>query len=155
MRNVRFTALLLLIVFACTVSVFSGCAGTNNVVVQPTATGPTSPTPTLTTSPVAAATFQLIAGGTVPKQVTVYAGAQVTFFNLDSVSHQIQSDTPPFGAACPEIDGPILNPGSSYAAVVFPHISPCGFSDGLNPDPIFFGQIVVVGTAIPTPSPFP
>jgi plastocyanin len=86
----------------------------------------TTPTPT----PNPATTITITASGTNPRNLTVARGAQITFVNNDSRSHQMNSDPHPTHGDCPELDQVgFLNPGQSRTSGNLNTPRACGYHD--------------------------
>jgi plastocyanin len=70
-----------------------------------------------------------------PSSLTVPQGTQVTFFNQDSVSHQMYSDPHPEHTDCPELNQVgNLEPGQSRQSGNLNTVRTCGFHDHIRPD---------------------
>lgn len=60
----------------------------------------------------------------------LYKGSRLTFVNLDTVPHDIQSDPPHIHTECPEIGGAgFLVPGQTKATEPLDRLVSCGFHD--------------------------
>ncbi len=107
--------------------------------------GHSSPTEPMTGStPMSTATIALMSGGVSVHLLTVAPGSTVTFTNDDSAPHMIASDPHPIHTQCPELNGPVLQPGGSFTATMANMTETCGFHDHLNPtNAAFQGTITV------------
>ena len=100
----------------------SGCAGSD-------ADGPTSPSP----NP-GSVTITITSSGVSPQNVTVAAGAQVTFRNSDTRPHDMMSDPHPEHSDCPQINQVgVIQPGNSRQTGNLSTVRNCGFHDRNQP----------------------
>lgn len=119
--------------------------------------GGDGPGPAPTPPPGGTTTFTITEGGVQPKTMTVTAGTRVTFTNDDSEPHQIASTPHNEHTDCPELNGPVLEPGESFDATMTT-VRECGFHDHLteDTDPTMRGTITVTAsTDGPAPTPEP
>jgi len=94
----------------------------------------TSPTPNPGGSTVGA-TITITSSGVSPRNVTIVRGAQVTFVNSDTRSHEMRSDPHPNHTDCPEINQVgVIQPGNSRQTGNLPNARTCGFHDHGDPD---------------------
>jgi plastocyanin len=94
-----------------------------------TSTSPTSTTPTSTT------TITIANNAVSPSAIVVTRGAQVTFVNADSRTHEMYYDPHPDHTDCPEINQVgFLNPGQSRQTGNLNTVRTCGFHDHGSPD---------------------
>lgn len=90
--------------------------------------------------------IELGSSGLSSSTATVKAGEQLAFQNTDTLPHQIASTPHPIHNECPELNGPVLQPGQSFTATLTGNRSQCGFHDHLTPeDSRFYGTITVIG----------
>jgi plastocyanin len=106
--------------------------------------GATSPTPNPGGS-TGGATITITNNGVSLKNVTVVAGAQVTFVNNDSRPHDIRSDPHPSHGDCPEINQVgLVQPGNNRQTGNLMTRRTCGFHDESNAsDSSFQGTIQI------------
>jgi len=116
------------------VALISSCGSDN------TAGGTPTPTPT----PVSSITLTLTGSGVSPKTATVSEGAEVTFLNSDSVSHDMASDPHPMHTDCPELNGSTIGPSGSRSVTMASRSETCGFHDHLNPGTAAFQGTITV-----------
>jgi plastocyanin len=104
-----------------------GCGGSSNA---------TSPTPPGSCTASTTSTTITIANNAVcPQHIIVPRGAQVTFVNNDTVSHDMYSDPHPEHTDCPEINQVgHLEPGQSRLTGNLNIARVCGFHDHQRPD---------------------
>ncbi|HEY4884221.1 MAG TPA: hypothetical protein VII08_11370 [Myxococcales bacterium] len=81
--------------------------------------------------------LQITAAGINPRTITIPSGAQVSFVNKDTASHQITS-------SCPELSTPmaLATDGSFTATLTGPQT--CNFNDTVNPGAAFAGTVTVL-----------
>lgn len=90
------------------------------------------------------ATIVLTSGGVSDHALTVSPSNRITIMNNDSAPHEIASDPHPVHTQCPELNGPVLQPGGSFTATMAAMPETCGFHDHLNPtNAAFQGTITV------------
>ena len=93
----------------------------------------TSPTPNPGGSS-GGATVTITSSGVSPQNVTIVRGAQVTFVNNDSRSHEIRSDPHPDHGDCPEINQVgVVQPGNNRQTGNLMTVRTCGFHDHGDP----------------------
>ena len=69
--------------------------------------------------------------------MTIPTGGRVHFFNKDTVNHQVSSST------CPDLDTPVLAPGTDSLRPLMTGPLSCTFSDALPSAPGFNGSVTV------------
>jgi len=74
----------------------------------------------------------ITAAGVNPKELTVSAGARVTFVNRDSRPHNMASDPHPDHNQCVELNVGVLSPGQSRESLNLVTAGTCGFHDHDN-----------------------
>jgi plastocyanin len=80
-------------------------------------------------------TFVIMNNTICPQNITVSRGTQVTFFNQDSIVHEMDSDPHPEHTDCVEINQvDFLNPGQSRQTGNLNIARVCGFHDHQHPD---------------------
>jgi plastocyanin len=93
----------------------------------------TSPTPNPGGS-TGGATISITSSGLSSRNVTVVRGAQVTFVNNDSRTHDIRSDPHSSHGDCPEINQVgLIQPGNNRQTGNLLTPRTCGFHDDINP----------------------
>lgn len=105
-------------------AVGAACCGGSSSPTEPTMTGGGG---------ASTATIALTSSGVSVHLLTVAPGAAVAFMNNDSAPHEIASDPHPVHTQCPELNGPVLQPGASFTATMANMPETCGFHDHLNP----------------------
>lgn len=76
------------------------------------------------------ATITITSAGVSPRNVIVVRGAQVTFVNSDSRTHDIRSDSHPNHGDCPEINQVgLIQPGNNRQTGNLTTVRTCGFHD--------------------------
>ena len=81
----------------------------------------------------ASATFVITQAGVSPRSARVKPGGKVTFVNDDLFAHQVASDPDPGNTDCPELNGPMLQPGQAFTTTVATTPAVCGFHGRLEP----------------------
>jgi len=76
--------------------------------------------------------FTFTAQGVIPNTGTVGAGGTVRFVNGDISPHQPASDPHPTHTLCPELNGPVLQSGGTFDAVMGAGPKSCGFHDHVD-----------------------
>ncbi len=90
-------------------------------------------------------TLTLSSAGVTPKQSSVSSNGSVEVINGDSIAHQLASNPDPQQTECPELNGPVLQPGDQFTTIIDNRNGTCAFIDGLNPtDGNFQGTITVM-----------
>lgn len=75
----------------------------------------------------------------------VEPGGIIRFVNQDDEPHQIVSDPHPSHSGCPELNGPVLEPGDSISFQMRNEPVVCGYHDELAPDAVtMWGEVRVV-----------
>jgi plastocyanin len=93
----------------------------------------TSPTPNPGGS-TGGATITITSSGVSPQNVTIVRGAQVTFVNSNTRSHEIRSDPHPTHTDCPEINQvAVIQPGNNRQTGNLATARTCGFHDHGDP----------------------
>src|SRR5918995_2197400 len=93
----------------------------------------TSPTPNPGGS-TGGATITITSSGLSPQNVTIVRGAQVTFVNSNTRSHEIRSDPHPNHTDCPEINQVgVIQPGNNRQTGNLATARTCGFHDHGDP----------------------
>ena len=124
----------LLLAAACAAAALSAVASCGSSSSSPSSTSsgpsPTSPTTTPATA-VRATTITITNSVASPKDIIVTRGAQVTFINNDSQSHNMTSDPHPEHTDCPEINSVgFLNGGQQrQTGNMVTNRAVCGFHD--------------------------
>jgi hypothetical protein len=88
-------------------------------------------------------TLAFTSGGTSSHAVIANLGSQLLVVNNDLAPHQFASNPHATHAECPELNGPLLEPGQSFNVTLTRAMS-CGFHDHLNPTNGAFQGIVAV-----------
>ena len=91
------------------------------------------------------ATITITGSGVSPRNVTIARGAQVTFLNNDSRTHDIRSDSHPGHGDCPEINQVgLIQPGNNRQTGNLTTVRTCGFHDESDAsDAAFQGTIQI------------
>ena|SRR6266478_1075352 len=87
-------------------------------------------------SPQGPVQLQITAAGINPNTITIPSGAQVSFVNKDTASHQINS-------SCPELSSPVLATNGSFTATLTGPKT-CNFNDSVNSGMAFAGTVTVL-----------
>lgn len=97
---------------------------------------PANPSPSAGCQAPATSTTITIANNAVcPQAITVPRGTQVTFFNRDSIAHEMYSDPHPEHTDCLELNQVgHLEPGQTRTSGNLNTARTCGFHDHLRPD---------------------
>jgi len=80
-------------------------------------------------SPQGPVQLQITAAGIAPTPITIPSGAQVSFVNKDTASHQITS------SSCPELGSPVLATNGTFTATLTGQPSgpkTCNYNDSVN-----------------------
>ncbi len=96
--------------------------------------GSTSTTPTSPTE----APINLTASGLSSAVINLPSGGRVHFFNMDTVNHQIAS------TSCPDLDTPVLPPGTGSLRPQLTGPLTCSYDDALNASATAFDGSVTV-----------
>jgi plastocyanin len=81
-------------------------------------------------------TVTITSSGLSATQITVSAGARITFVNNDTRSHNMTSDPHPEHSDCPEINTVgLLQPGQRRETGNLVSVRTCGFHDHDDPPP--------------------
>jgi plastocyanin len=84
------------------------------------------------------------AAGVSPVDVSVSVGGRVTFFNNDTIPHDVAGGPDPAHPDCPEVDAVgFLTPGQRRETRSFPAARTCEFHDHGFHSTIFNGRIVI------------
>jgi len=83
------------------------------------------------------APITMTASGLSTAAITIPSGGRVHFFNMDSVSHQITSQS------CPDLDTPTLTPGMDSLGPLLAGPLSCTFGDALTMSAAFNGSVTV------------
>ena len=127
------------------VLLFAACSSS----VSPASPAPTAvtPTPTPTPTPAPAAgpvRVTITSAGVNPAEVTIDAGAQVTFINNDTQPHDVAGGPDLEHPDCREIDAVgFLSPGQSRQTAPLPTVRTCDYHDHSNHSPVFNGRIII------------
>jgi plastocyanin len=123
---------------AAAIALGSACGG-NDAAPSPPATT------TTTISGGGIPTITITSSGVSPKAIEVNRGAQVTFTNNDSVSHQMESNPHPAHTDCPEINNVgFLSPGQTKMTANLNTARTCGYHDhNRSTDTSLQGTIVI------------
>ena len=104
-----------------------------------------SPTePAMTGGPPANATLVLSSSGVSIHSLTVAPGSALTITNNDAVAHEFASNPHPTHTQCPELNGPVLQPGNSFTARMASMPETCGYHDHLDPTNVAFQGTIIV-----------
>jgi hypothetical protein len=83
------------------------------------------------------APINLTASGLSSPAITVPSGGRVHYFNMDTVNHQIASTN------CPDLDTPVLAPGTDSLRPQLTGPLACTYNDALNSASSFDGSVTV------------
>jgi plastocyanin len=118
-------------------------AGCGHAGAPSSAGGAPSPLP----APVPAvgpARITITSAGVSPAEVTIAAGAQVTFINNDTQPHDVAGGPDLEHPDCREIDAVgFLSPGQSRQTAPLSLVRTCDYHDHQNHSPIFNGRIII------------
>ena len=92
-------------------------------------------------SPQGPVQLQITAAGISPKDITIPSGAQVSFVNKDTASHQIAS-------SCQELStpAPLATNGTFTATLTGPKT--CNFNDSMNSGATFAGTVTILAPGV-------
>jgi plastocyanin len=117
------------------------------------AASPASPAPTVVTpvpapgpapEPPGPVRVTITSAGVNPVEVSIVAGAQVTFINNDTQPHDVAGGPDLEHPDCREIDAVgFLSPGQSKQTAPLSIVRTCDYHDHSNHSPIFNGRIVI------------
>jgi len=117
---------------ACAVAALAAACGGGSS-SSPSSPSPT-PTPPPTGPPTATTTITITSSGVSPRNITVAAGARVTFVNNDSAPHDMNSDPHPAHTDCPAINAVgFLSANQSRSTEPLTTVRTCGFHDHNQP----------------------
>jgi plastocyanin len=109
-------------------------------------TSSSSTSPTTGCTPSSSPTTFVIMNFTIcPQSITVPRGTQVTFSNMDSVIHEMDSNPHPEHTDCPELNQvDFLAQGQSRQSGNLNIARSCGFHDHMNPDRVSMKGTIVI-----------
>jgi plastocyanin len=120
----------------------AGCGGGSDSVPA----APTAPTPAPAAPPPAAApaVVTITSSGVSPKELTIAAGARVTFVNNDIIPHDIAGGPDPAHPDCAELDVVgFLTPGQQRASAPLATPRTCEYHDHSFHSSIMNGTIII------------
>lgn len=139
-RRLRVPALSDLPAAALVAVALAGCGGSGG--------GPSAPAPPASPAAAPALTVTITATGVTPRELSVPIGAEVTFVNQDSRSHQMMSDPHPLHTGCVEINAVgMLSRGESRTTAPFTGRKACGFHDNMRDGDTSLRGVILVGGA--------